>query len=105
MPRERRIRAKQGNRKADQTVLSVFRERPGFSTSNMRSPYYGYLPIDGSRVVTDEQFHPGKVVVIDTERLYMFNKATETVTAILDLDRITCAEDLQWVKQRIREAL
>ncbi len=64
-----------------------------------------FLTNDGSRVVTGEQFHPGKVVVIDTERLYMFNKATETVTAILDLDRITCAEDLQWVKQRIREAL
>ena len=64
-----------------------------------------FLTDDGSKVVTGDSFYPGKVLIIDTEKIYMFDSKTKSVSKILDLDRINSKTDLSTVKQVIRSNL
>ena len=64
-----------------------------------------FLTDDGSRVVTGADFHPGKVMIIDTEHIFMFDSKTQTVNQIKDLDQIASKADLYSVEQVIRKNL
>ena len=64
-----------------------------------------YLTQDGKRCVTGASFHDGKVLIIDTEKLYMFDSATNTIDDIFDLDNLIGKSDLDKVKQAIRSNL
>ena len=64
-----------------------------------------FLTVDEIRFVTGEDFHRGKVLIIDTEKMYMFDASTNRVYEILDLDNITSRADLDQVKQIIRSNL
>ena len=64
-----------------------------------------FLTEDGSRYVTSADFFPGKVLIIDTEKIYMYNAATNFVNAIFDLDQLKSKADLDKVEQAVRESL
>ncbi len=64
-----------------------------------------FLTLNESRPVTSEAFHPGKVLLIDTDKLYLFDKSTDTVDELCNLDRITSFRDLDMVKALIRKTL
>ncbi len=59
-----------------------------------------YLNTDG-KSVSGNDFHPGKVLIIDTESLYMFDMTSGTVDKIYDLDNIRRLQDLEKVKRII----
>ena len=64
-----------------------------------------FLTADEKRYVSGEDFHSGKVLIIDTEKMYIFDALTNRVTEIFDLDLITDRCDLDQVKQIIRSSL
>ena len=64
-----------------------------------------FLTDDGSRWVTEQDFHDGKVLIIDTEKLYMYDAESNSVTEIYDLDQLTSKKDLQTVKRVIASHL
>ena len=64
-----------------------------------------YLTDDGNKCATEQDFHDGKVLVIDTDKLYMYDAASDVVTEIYNLDRITSKANLQEVKHIIKSNL
>ncbi len=64
-----------------------------------------YLTDDRSRFITGSDFHDGKVLIIDTDKLYMYDAATNSVFEIFDLDQLTAKGDLQTVKRAIASYL
>ena len=64
-----------------------------------------FLTDDGKRVVSGNEFHPGKVLIIDTEKIYIFDSASKTVNEIFNLDQITSRIALCTLKQEIIKAL
>ena len=64
-----------------------------------------FLTDDRKRRVTGEDFHPGKVLIIDTEKIFMYDAKSNLVEEILDLNQITSKADLSLVKQIIRQKL
>ena len=64
-----------------------------------------FLTDDRKRRVTGEYFHPGKVLIIDTEKIFMYDAKSNLVEEILDLNQITSKADLSLVKQIIRQKL
>ena len=59
-----------------------------------------YLNTDG-KSVSGNDFHHGKVLILDTESLYMFDMTSGTVDKIYDLDNIRRLQDLEKVKRII----
>ena len=55
--------------------------------------------------MTGASFHDGKVLIIDTEKLYMFDAATNAIDNIFDLDDFAGKSDLDKVKQSIKNNL
>ena len=64
-----------------------------------------YLADDGSRYITGRDFHDGKVLIIDTEKLYMYDDLTRTVAEIYELDSIIGNSDIAEVRKVIIENL
>ena len=64
-----------------------------------------YLADDGSRYITWRDFHDGKVLIIDTEKLYMYDDLTRTVAEIYELDSIIGNSDIAEVRKVIIENL
>lgn len=64
-----------------------------------------FLSEDGSRCVTSADFYPGKVLIVDTEKIYMYTAATSSVDEIFDLDQLKSKADLDKVEQAVRESL
>ena len=64
-----------------------------------------FLTDDGSRYITGRDFHDGKVLIIDTEKLYMYDDLTRTVAEIYELDSIIGNSDIAEVRKVIIENL
>lgn len=64
-----------------------------------------FLECDGSRWITGDSFHVGKVLIIDTEKLYMFEAAKNRVDEIMTLDQVASEKDLISVRKTIIEHL
>lgn len=64
-----------------------------------------FLTDDGSRCASGKEFHDGKVLIIDTEKLYWYEAESNKVNAIFDLDDLTDREILQNVRQVICDLL
>ena len=64
-----------------------------------------FLDRDEKRCVTGADFYDGKVLIIDTEKLYMYDDAAQSVNEIFNLDQITSKADLKEVKRVIKESL
>lgn len=63
-----------------------------------------HLNKDG-RVITSAEMHPGKVLAIDTEMLYMYDAPTDTLNPIFQLDDLCSLNDLPKLKTAISAAL
>ncbi|MBO5569252.1 MAG: hypothetical protein J6A79_10035 [Clostridia bacterium] len=64
-----------------------------------------FLTDDGSRCAAEPDFHNGKVLVIDTDKLYMYDATTNSVIEIYDLGQLTSKGELQAVKRAIASHL
>ena len=64
-----------------------------------------FLTDDGTRCVTGEAFHDGRVLIIDTEKIFMFDATIGKINEIMSLDSINSKEDLKQVRQLIGASL
>ena len=64
-----------------------------------------FLTDGGSRCAAEPDFHNGKVLVIDTDKLYMYDATTNSVIEIYDLGQLTSKGELQAVKRAIASHL
>ena len=64
-----------------------------------------FLTSDEKRFVSGNGFHNGKVLIIDTDKIYMYDAAPDSVTEIYNLDQLTSKGDLQTVKRVIKSHL
>lgn len=64
-----------------------------------------YLTIDNGRYVSGNGFHDGKVLIIDTEKVYMYDDASRKESEIFDLDGITTHGALEKLRSIIKEHL
>lgn len=64
-----------------------------------------FLDCNGSRWTTGDNFHAGKVLIIDTEKLYMFDASNNRIDEIMNLDQLASEKDLLSVRKIIAEQL
>jgi O-acetyl-ADP-ribose deacetylase (regulator of RNase III) len=64
-----------------------------------------FLQNDSSQWITGEYFHEGKVLIIDTENVYMYDASVSQIKKIVDLDQLKSAKDLSGVRQMITACL
>ena len=64
-----------------------------------------FLQNDSSQWITGEYFHEGKVLIIDTENVYMYDASVRQIKKIVSLDQLKSAEDLSRVRQMITACL
>lgn len=64
-----------------------------------------YLKDDGSRTVSGEEFHDGKVLIIDTEKVYIYDAKKNSIDELYDLANLVAKEDLEEVKRIISSTL
>ena len=60
-----------------------------------------FLTSDGKRCTSGDRFHDGKVLIIDTERMYIYDDRSNTVRGVFDLDMLKSKEELSTIKQMI----
>lgn len=64
-----------------------------------------FLQNDSSQWITGEYFHEGKVLIIDTENVYMYDASVRQIKKIVSLDQLKSAKDLSRVRQMITACL
>jgi hypothetical protein len=64
-----------------------------------------FLDVDEKRSMSGDMFHPGKVLIIDTEKVYIYNAKTNSVDELFDLDRISSISHLEDAKKLIHDAV
>lgn len=64
-----------------------------------------FLDVYEKRIVSGDMFHPGKVLVIDTENVYMYDAKTDSIDKLFDLDRISSRSKLEAAKTLIKKAI
>ena len=88
-----------------ETKLSVSAE-PNIIGQVRKYVYNSKVFLDNEgKTVSGEQFHNGKVLIIDTEKMYIYDDKQKDVKEILDLDCIESKEDLKTAKNAIMAAL
>ena len=67
--------------------------------------YNSSVFLESGRRVAGDTFHDGKVLIIDTEKLYMYDAVANQIKEIMNLDLLMTDKDLMRVKQRIAACL
>lgn len=64
-----------------------------------------FLTVDGKKTTSAEKFNSGKVLIIDTDSVYLYDSTTDLVSNIFSLDTLTCKNDIVVLRNIIAEKL